>query len=119
MLTAQLEAFVAVADAIHATGRLPACYLTKRAAEARGWRPGGDLWRAAPGAAIGGDRFGNREGSLPSRYDGRYREADLDYAGGHRGAKRLIYVEGGRGQWLQWLTTDHYRHFHKLPEPAP
>src|SRR5262245_19438645 len=48
----------------HATGRLPDCYLTKREAEERGWRPGSDLWRVAPGAAIGGDSFGNREGRL-------------------------------------------------------
>ncbi len=112
----EVDAFVAVANTLHRTGRLPGCYLAKRAAEAKGWRPGGDLWRVAPGAAIGGDRFGNREQRLPAQYDGRYREADLDYAGGHRGADRLIYVDRGEGTWLQWVTVDHYRHFFELPE---
>lgn len=100
---------------VHATGRLPDCYLTKREAEARGWRPGSDLWRAAPGAAIGGDNFGNRERLLPQR--NRYIEADLDYAGGRRGAARLVFVRGSKGRWLMWVTTDHYRSFHEVPGP--
>jgi hypothetical protein len=112
----QVEAFVAVANRLHDSGRLPSCYLTKEAAEAKGWRPGSDLWSVAPGAAIGGDRFGNREHRLPAGDDGRYREADLDYAGGARGADRLIYVESGEGTWRQWVTVDHYRHFYALPE---
>jgi len=112
----QVEAFVAVANYLHSTGRLPLCYLTKGQAEAKGWRPGADLWSAAPGSAIGGDRFGNREHRLPSSYDGRYREADLDYAGGARGAERLIYLDNGQGTWRQWVTIDHYRHFYELPE---
>ncbi|HLI12283.1 MAG TPA: ribonuclease domain-containing protein [Alphaproteobacteria bacterium] len=112
----QIEAFVGVANYVHNTGRLPACYLTKAAAEAKGWHPGSDLWKTAPSTAIGGDAFYNRGRRLPAKYDGRYREADLDYAGGKRGAHRLIYVSGGAGTWLQWVTVDHYRHFFKLPE---
>ena len=100
---------------VHATGRLPACYLTKRDGEERGWRPGRDLWRVAPGTAIGGDRFGNREGRLPAR--NRYVEADLDYAGGRRGAARLVYARDTRGRWLIWVTTDHYRSFEEVPPP--
>jgi guanyl-specific ribonuclease Sa len=68
----------------------------------------------APGAAIGGDRFGNREARLPSRWNGRYAEADLDYAGGHRGINRLIFVRGmgaGEEEWLLFVTTDHERNF--------
>jgi hypothetical protein len=98
---------------IHATGRLPDCYATKRAAQRRGWHPGGDLWRVLPGYAIGGDRFGNRERRLPAR--NRYFEADLDYAGGHRGAARLIFVPGSKGRWLMWVTVDHYRSFNPVP----
>ncbi len=113
---AQVDAFVAVANYLHNTGRLPPCYLTRRQAEAKGWRPGADLSAVAPGDAIGGDRFGNREHRLPSTYDGRYREADLDYAGGTRGAERLIFVDNGQGTWRQWVTIDHYRHFYELPE---
>lgn len=112
----QITAFVAVANHLHRTGKLPPCYLPKEAAKAKGWRPGQSLWHVAPGTAIGGDRFSNREHRLPATYDGRYHEADLDYAGGKRGSHRLIYVEGAEGSWLQWVTVDHYRRFFKLPE---
>lgn len=98
---------------LHETGRLPDCYLTKRAAEERGWQPGRDLWRIAPGHAIGGDNFGNREGRLPQR--NRYVEADLDYAGGRRGPARLVFARETKGRWLIWLTTDHYRTFREVP----
>jgi ribonuclease T1 len=111
------DAFVAVVDTIYRTGRLPDCYVTKRAAETDGWREGRDLWMAAPGDAIGGGRFTNREVLLPPEYNGRYREADIDYDGGHRGAHRLVFVEASPGQWLVWVTTDHYRHVYKVPSP--
>ena len=100
---------------LHASGRLPGCYLTKRQAEERGWRPGTDLWHVAPGHAIGGDAFGNREGLLPAR--NRYAEADLDYAGGRRGPVRLVFVRDGKGRWLMWVTTDHYKSFSEVPAP--
>jgi ribonuclease T1 len=100
---------------VHETGRLPDCYVTKRVAEERGWRPGADLWRAAPGAAIGGDNFGNREGRLPR--GNRYVEADLDYAGGRRGAARLVFARETKGRWLLWVTTDHYNTFREVPPP--
>jgi len=112
------EATVAAARTIwhvHMTGRLPACYLTKRAARDRGWRPGTNLWQVAPGTAIGGDRFSNREGRLPAAY--RYVEADLDYRGGHRGAKRLVFARSTRGRWRLWVTVDHYRTFVRVPAP--
>ncbi|HUC61134.1 MAG TPA: ribonuclease domain-containing protein [Alphaproteobacteria bacterium] len=112
-----VAAFVAVVDALEATGRLPACYLAKRQAEARGWHGGADLWATSPGDAIGGDRYGNRNGALPAEFDGRYREADLDYAGGHRGAHRLLYVEDAPGRWLVWVTVDHYRDVARVPVP--
>ena len=112
---ADAEAFRGVADYLHAHhGALPRCYLSKRRAEDLGWHPGGDLWQVAPGAAIGGDRFANREARLPARWNGRYLEADLDYAGGHRGIKRLIFVRGmgeGEEEWLLFVTTDHERNF--------
>ena len=112
----EVAAFVAVANRLHDSGRLPPCYLTKAEAEAKGWRAGDDLWRMLPGAAIGGDVFDNRRHRLPARFDGHYREADLDYAGGHRGGERLIYIEDEAGTWRQWVTVDHYRHFYELPE---
>jgi hypothetical protein len=97
--------------ALRSEGRVPARYLTKRAAEALGWKPGQDLCRAAPGRAIGGDRFSNRERRLPDRPDRRWHEADLDYACGARGAKRLVWSSDG----LAFVTVDHYRSFVPVP----
>ncbi|HJX15760.1 MAG TPA: ribonuclease domain-containing protein [Candidatus Deferrimicrobiaceae bacterium] len=91
---------------------LPPKFVTKGQATKRGWRPGRDLW-AVPGLrgkSIGGDRFHNREGKLP---DGkrRWREADLDYKGGKRGGKRLVYGDDGR----RMVTVDHYQTFTEVP----
>ncbi len=101
-----------VLDALNASGneRLPDRFVTKREARQAGWRPGRDLWElpALRGKSIGGDRFGNREGTLPS---GEWREADLDYKGGHRGAKRLLFSRGG----LRRVTVDHYQTFAEVP----
>ena len=99
-------------DTLNKTGneRLPAKFVTKKQAREEGWRPGNDLWSvpALRGSSIGGDHFGNREGKLPR---GRWREADLDYRGGHRGAKRLIFSDDGR----RYVTVDHYRRFVEVP----
>lgn len=109
--------FAKVVRYLDAEGTLPPCYLTKARAQQAGWSPGADLWAHAPGAAIGGDRFGNLERRLPAQYNGQYVEADLDYDGGRRGAHRLIYVRNRRGSGLIWVTTDHYRSFHQVPRP--
>lgn len=45
-------------------GVLPDNYITKDEARALGWE-GGSVENYLDGAAIGGDRFGNREGLLP------------------------------------------------------
>ncbi len=90
--------------------KLPPKFVTKREAKERGWRPGRNLWSvpALRGGSIGGDKFRNREGRLPA---GNWREADLDYKGGHRGGKRLIFSsDGGR-----FVTVDHYRTFVEVP----
>lgn len=86
---------------------LPAKFITKRQAKESGWRPGKDLWRvpALRGKSIGGETFGNREGKLPHRK--KWREADLDYKGGHRGAKRIVFSNDG----VRLITTDHYATF--------
>jgi len=91
--------------------RLPDKFVTKREAQQSGWRPGRDLWAvpALKGKSIGGDRFGNREGRLPR---GNWREADLDYQGGHRGAKRLLFSSDGQRR----VTVDHYQTFVEIPE---
>jgi ribonuclease T1 len=91
--------------------KLPPNFVTKRQAKRLGWRPGRDLWeiRGLEGKSIGGDLFYNREGRLPD--GGRvWREADLDYRGGHRGPKRIIYSDG-----LKMVTVDHYRTFVEVP----
>ncbi len=108
-------AFVRVTTFVNQRGRLPDCYLTKREARDRGWRPGRNLWDSAPGAAIGGNRFHNRERRLPKSFEGRYVEADLDFAGtARRGARRLVFVEQETGGWTLWVTLDHYDSFVRI-----
>ena len=97
-----------VAEYIHTYGKLPGNFITKNEARDLGWDSSkGNLWDVAPGKSIGGDRFGNYEGLLP---EGRYRECDVNYAGGYRGAERLIYGEDGS----VWYTNDHYESFTQL-----
>ncbi len=90
--------------------KLPPRFVTKREAKEQGWRPGRNLWSvpALKGTSIGGDRFNNRERRLPV---GKWREADLDYRGGHRGGKRLIFSRDG----VRFVTVDHYRTFVEVP----
>jgi len=111
----QVAATVRTIWHIHQTGWLPACYIDKRRARRMGWGRGTPLARAAPGKAMGGDRFSNRERRLPLR--GRYVEADLDTRGYRRGPKRLVFDRSTKGRWLIWVTTDHYRTFRKVPRP--
>ena len=60
------------------------------------------------GAAIGGDRFGNREGLLPKASGRTYTECDLNTDGASsRGAERLIFSNDG----LYFYTEDHYESF--------
>lgn len=105
-----------LADALNALNKnrsLPAKFMTKREAQSAGWRPGKDLWSvpSLQGKSIGGDRFGNREGRLPDAGRRSWQEADLDYKGGHRGAKRLLYSNDG----LRMVTVDHYKTFSEVP----
>jgi ribonuclease T1 len=92
--------------------KLPPAFVTKREARQSGWKPRKDLWAVEPlkGKSIGGDAFSNRERQLP---DGarRWREADLDYKGGHRGGKRIIFSNDG----IRMVTVDHYRNFTEVP----
>lgn len=118
----QPEAFRNIAEYLHADRdmALPPCYLSKNLAERQGWRPSRDLWAVAPGDAIGGDRYADREHRLPKQWRGRYVEADLDYAGGHRGARRLIFVRGmGDDEWLIFVSTDHEKHFAPFAPAKP
>lgn len=57
--------------------------------------------------------FGNREGRLPKRGRGYYREYTVPTPGaGDRGARRIV---GGRGGEL-YYTDDHYRTFRRIIE---
>lgn len=100
-----------VALYLHVYGRLPDNYMTKQEALKLGWNnKEGNLWEVAPGMSIGGSRFGNYEGKLPDKKGRRYFECDIDFEGGYRGAKRLIYSDDG----LIFYTEDHYNTFEQL-----
>lgn len=107
-----VDGFVETVTELRRSGRLPDRYLTKDEAEDMGWRPGSDLCDVAPRGSIGGDRFGNRERQLPDRQGRRWREADLDFNCGRRGAKRLVWSNDG----LIFVTVDHYESFTKVPQ---
>lgn len=100
-----------VALYLHTYGHLPDNYITKEEARALGWdASAGNLHKVAPGKSIGGDRFGNREGLLPSKKGRQYYECDIDYSGGTRGAKRIVFSDDG----LVFYTGDHYASFEQL-----
>lgn len=108
------EELVAALTSLNASdnARLPETFVTKDRARKLGWRPGQPLWKnkKLKGKSIGGDRFHNREKVLPA---GKriWREADLDYQGGRRNAKRLLYSSDG----LRYVTVDHYKTFTEVP----
>ena len=90
-------------------GKLPSNYITKNEAYDLGWKSNGNtLWDVAPGMSIGGDKFGNREGLLPKGK--QYYECDIDYNGGDRNAKRIVYALDG----YIYYTDDHYASFEQL-----
>lgn len=100
-----------VAAYINKYNKLPSNYITKKEAENLGWESSkGNLWEVADGKSIGGDKFGNREGLLPKKSGRQYYECDIDYNGGYRGAKRIIYSNDG----LIYYTEDHYKTFEQL-----
>ena len=90
---------------------LPDNYLTKNEAYDLGWDPDeGNLWDVADGMSIGGDKFGNREGLLPKESGRQYYECDIDYEGGYRNGKRIVYSNDG----LIYYTDDHYESFEEI-----
>ena len=100
-----------VALYLHTYGHLPPNYITKKDAQAKGWDASkGNLHKVLPGMSIGGDRFGNREGLLPDKKGRQYYECDIDYTGGSRNAKRIVYSDDG----LIFYTDDHYASFEQL-----
>lgn len=94
-----------VALFIHLYGRLPNNFITKSQAD--------DMYGTTKvgkyGKCIGGDRFYNKEGLLPSGYT--YYECDIDTLySSQRGTKRLVFTYSGR----IYYTSDHYESFTRL-----
>ena len=99
-----------VALYIHTYGRLPENFVTKAEAEDAGWS-GGSVEKYIPGAAIGGNRFGNREGLLPDAPGRSWTECDINTNGASgRGAERIVFSNDG----LIYYTSDHYESFEQL-----
>ena len=97
-----------VIDYVKANKQLPDYYLTKSEARNQGWIASkGNLCDVLPGRAIGGDKFSNREKTLPKGE--QYFEADVNYNCGHRNADRIVFTKNGE----VWLTHDHYKSFQK------
>ena len=98
-----------VAAYIHVFNKLPQNFITKKEAQQLGWDSvKGNLNDVAPGKSIGGDTFGNREKLLPKGK--KYRECDVNYHVGRRGAERIIYSSDGD----VYYTNDHYSSFTKI-----
>lgn len=99
-----------VALYIYTYGCLPPNFVTKAEAEDAGWS-GGSVERYIPGAAIGGNRFGNREGILPDAPGRSWTECDINTNGASgRGAERIVFSNDG----LIYYTSDHYESFELL-----
>lgn len=92
---------------------LPSNFITKKEAKRLGWiAKEGNLWEVTNHMSIGGDVFGNREGKLPDKKGRTWYECDIDYQGGTRGPKRIVYSNDG---WI-YYTGDHYSTFELLYE---
>ena len=100
-----------VALYLHLYQTLPANYISKTKAKKAGWdAEKGNLWDVCPGKSIGGGTFYNDDGLLPEKNGRTWKECDINYAGGHRGAKRICYSNDG----LIFYTDDHYQSFTQL-----
>lgn len=94
-----------VALYIHLYGCLPDNYISK----SQGNALYGSYKNIPSNMNIGGDRFYNKEGLLPSGYT--YYECDIGTTGGrNRGAKRIVFTTSG----IVYYTDDHYRSFTRL-----
>ena len=84
--------------------------LTVKARRA-GWvNTEGNLWDILPGKSIGGGGYSNDDGALPDAPGREWFECDIDYDGGYRNSKRIVYSNDG----LIFYTGDHYNTFEQL-----
>ena len=75
----------------------------------------GNLWDVTDKKCIGGDIYKNYEKKLPIIYNRTYYECDIDYMGGFRNAKRLIYADDfDISVGCIYYTGDHYKSFTKI-----
>ena len=96
---------------IHLYGHLPGNYVSKTKARKAGWKSSeGNLWKVLPGKSIGGSEFYNDDGQLPDAKGRHWTECDIDYQGGYRNAKRIVFSNDG----LIFYTDDHYKTFEQL-----
>lgn len=64
-----------------------------------------------------GSVFGNREGHLPRKPRGWYREYTVETPGlDHRGARRIVTGGDPPGEW--YYTSDHYDSFRRFDVPG-
>ncbi|MGP1485886.1 MAG: ribonuclease domain-containing protein [Campylobacter sp.] len=102
-----------VASYIYKFSQLPPNFITKKQARSLGWDPQNNyLSDVAPQKSIGGDRFGNKERTLPDKDGRKWFECDIDYQSGKRNAKRIVFSNDG----MIYYTPDHYKNFYLLFE---
>ena len=92
-------------------GELPEYYISKEEAKRLGWTSKqGNLAEILPGRMIGGGVFKNGEGKLPDAPGRVWYEADVDYTGGYRNDKRIVFSNDG----LIFFTDDHFVTFTEI-----
>lgn len=90
---------------------LPDNYMTQEEAKLRGWKRWlGNLWGVLPGVIIGGDEYYNWDGRLPQSPGRNWYEVDIDYNGGFRNLRRIVFSNDG----LMFVTYDHYLTFSEV-----
>lgn len=90
---------------------LPPNYITQDEAKLRGWKRWlGNLWDVLPGVIIGGDEYYNWDGRLPQSPGRKWYEVDIDYNGGFRNLRRVVFSNDG----LMFVIFDHYLTFSEI-----
>ena len=89
-------------------GELPNYYITLDKALKAGFKfKKGNLGEVAPGKMLTRGQYFNRNSHLPTKPGRIWCEADINYTGGFRNDKRILYSNDG----LIFVTYDHYKTF--------